>query len=167
MSGNASHPFFGDTMHHHGHIFRRFQSMVEPPYAVCLECSLKITAEMDVEAVVAAMGPCPNTEEGRRLTAEAEREHAQSAPITEPCIATPPDWEGTDAEAIGLAVAGAVADLARQRDKAEQSGAKVFRLLKDLVDVFPQTSFAGANVPLEEARRYLATIAPPTPSADQ
>lgn len=90
-------------------------------------------------------------------------EMAPEQTITEPCIATPPDWEGTDAEAVGLAVAGAVADLARQKDFAEQHAAKSWRILKDLVAAFPQTSFAGSNVALEAAREFLAA----TPDADQ
>lgn len=146
---------------HLGHALQAFQGFTVPDYAKCLECGQKFTVDLSVEQVM-EMGPCPQTPEGQRLIALAEAEQAQPTPITEPCIATPPDWEGTDAEAVGLAVAGAVADLQRQRDNMEDELTRARSLLMAVVDVFPQTSFAGANVPLEEARAYLAKLAAPS-----
>jgi hypothetical protein len=150
---------------HLGHVLQAVRGFTEPDYAKCLECGLKFTVDLDVERVI-EMGPCPATEEGRRLIALAEAEEAQPATITEPCVAVPPEWEGTEAEAVGLAVAGAVADLVRQRDDMEDDLTRARSLLMAVVDVFPQTSFAGANVPLEEARTYLAQTTP-APSPDQ
>lgn len=149
------------TASYAGHVLQR---SISQGHVLCLHCPLVITDQMAVEGVV-DLEPCPGTEEGRALLAEAEREVSlQAQTITEPCIATPPDWEGTDAEAVGLAVAGAVADLQRQRELATAEAREARARLADLVAAFPATSFAGPNVALERAKDWLEDTAP---SSDQ
>lgn len=125
----------------------------------CLYCDYAADVSLIVAGTAAlpdTPGPCPGTDEGRRLLAEAEREaNPLRSVITEPCIATPPDWEGTDAEAVGLAVAGAVADLQRQRDEAQADLQRSLDLLAALVHATPETSWAGSNIALDKARDFL------------
>jgi hypothetical protein len=145
------------TASYAGHVLQR---SISQGHVLCLHCPLVITDQMAVEGVV-DLEPCPGTEEGRALLAEAEREVSlQAQTITEPCIATPPDWEGTDAEAIGLAVAGAVADLSTQRDWARAELATARNLVAELVEKYPATSFAGPNAVLERAKGWLEDTAP-------
>lgn len=140
-----------------GHRMTFYRAMPEPAYAKCDACALKIGAEEALEGTV-TVEPCKETEEGRRLIAEAEA--AKPVPITEPCLAVPSDWTGSDAEAIGLAVAGAVGGIALERDQARAEVRQVRDILKMLADQYPQTSWAGANVALDAARDYLAATEP-------
>lgn len=78
------------------------------------------------------------------------------APITDPCIAVPVDFQGTEAEAVGLAVAGAVGELQRQRDAAQASANELAGALHGLIKAYPRTSFAGSEVALERAQTILA-----------
>lgn len=155
LSSSSDYPAGGPQMNWKGHRMALFRTVVEEPYAKCEACGLKVTAEEALEGA-GTVDPCPETEEGRRLLAEAEREaHPLLSVITAPCIATPPDWEGTDAEAVGLAVAGAVADLQRQRDQAQAVLQQSLDLLAALVHATPETSWAGSNIALDKARDFL------------
>lgn len=133
----------------------------------CTACPLELDASVIIAGAVplpADLTPCPGTEEGRRLLAEREREeNPLLSVITEPCVAVPPEWEGTEAEAIGLAVAGAVADLVAQRDQQAAETAKAMDLLAALVRSFPPTSFAASNIALQEAKDYLGVGIDPSP----
>lgn len=82
------------------------------------------------------------------------------APITEPCIAVPAEFPGTEAEAIALAVAGAVASLVSRAEKAEVWAADLESALRALVDTYPRTSFASSEAYLEEAVALLAQHRP-------
>lgn len=61
-------------------------------------------------------------------------EEAPTLPA-DPCIFVPENFPGTEAEAVALAVAGVVADIAHQRDLAVAA-------LADLWRNFPKTSWA-------------------------
>lgn len=151
------------AMSYQGHVLQR---SIMDGRVTCLHCPLVVT-DADQVAGVMEMEPCPGTEEGRRLLAEEERQaHPLLPVITEPCVAIPETWEGTEAEAIGLAVAGAVADLVRGRDMAEQHLARALDIISSLVAAFPETSWAGSNIAKDQAVDFLQDHRP-TPSSDQ
>ena len=70
------------------------------------------------------------------------------SPVTEPCIAVPANFDGTEAEAVGLAVAGAVGAIQRERDLARA-------MLAEMVEKWPETSWAHDLDVKERAREVL------------
>lgn len=82
----------------------------------------------------------------------------QANPVTEPCIAVPEGFQGSAAEAIALAVAGAVQAIAEEgatlRGHLEGTKAR----LAALVAAYPQTSFAASESAKEEAVAWLAWL---------
>lgn len=138
--------------------------------ARCLYCDLSLALGEETPTIP---GPCPGTEEGRRLIKEAEEralDITPGQPITEPCLAVPADWEGTEAEAIGLAIAGAVQHIVQERDAAKAKAAQLrgdrddaLGALELLVERTPEGTFAASNVALDNARATLARLAPKRP----
>jgi hypothetical protein len=83
------------------------------------------------------------------------------APITEPVVAVPADFLGTDAEAIALAVAGAVAAIALERDDVRRELEAAADALEALVAAYPETGWAHATAAKEDAQALLARLRPP------
>ena len=137
--------------------------------ARCLYCDLSLALGEETPTIP---GPCPESEEGRRLIKEAEEralDITPGQPVTEPCLAVPADWEGTEAEAIGLAVAGTVQALVNDRDRAQHDAGQLqakldaaLRALRELVDMTPEGTFAASNAALDRAKSLLETLAPKT-----
>jgi hypothetical protein len=149
-------------MTYQGHIFGVKGDPLEAPVAECLECGLQVDpAEPTIPY------PCPRTEEGRRLQAEADRHRGATPEVTTPTILVPPDFTGTEAEAIGLALAGVVQaitnerdDLKRLSDEANAQRTDLLHALKDLVDQTPEGTFAASNAALDRAKAVLERLAP-------
>jgi hypothetical protein len=80
------------------------------------------------------------------------------APITEPCIAVPEGFAGSDAEAVALAVAGAVQAIALERDSWRSHARTTYDNLARVVETYPQTGFAASESALEAARDWLAYL---------
>jgi hypothetical protein len=110
--------------------------------AECQACGLKVSAET---AMYGALEPCPETAEGKALLAQAEALAAQPAKLSGPAIAVPEGWTGTDAEAVGLAVAGAVGGVIKERDEAKAMAEEAVTTLGQLLSVWPETSWASSE----------------------
>lgn len=135
----ASNPSSG-----HGHVYPRPDGALARCGGprLCLKCAAD-QRRKDAEELVQASS----------ITAPAN-------PITEPCIAVPPEFAGTEAEAVALAVAGAVASIVTRAQEAEARADELEKALRALVDSYPRTSFAGPEAFLEEAVALLAQHRP-------
>lgn len=85
-----------------------------------------------------------------------------------PLIAVPEDFSGTEAEAVGLAVAGAVAGLQRERDQAremamalEQDLHRALSTIRVLTDNWPESTWAADSLVEAQARETLAALEDP------
>ncbi len=79
-------------------------------------------------------------------------------PITGPSIVVQEGFQGTEAEAIALAVAGAIQDIGNQRDSAQSLLETTVAKLRALVRAYPQTSFAASEAAREDAEQWLAWL---------
>lgn len=73
-----------------------------------------------------------------------------------PCVVVPEGFQGNEAEAIGLATAGAVQAIINERDSAQSLLETTLGHLRDLVAAYPQTSFAASESAREAAVAWLA-----------
>lgn len=80
------------------------------------------------------------------------------ATLTDPCIVVPEGFKGTEAEAIALAVAGAVQAIADDGNLAQAHLEETVAKLSALVAAYPRTSFAASEAALEEATAWLAFL---------
>lgn len=119
----------------------------------CQLCGLEVTLKDAQEG--ADFGWCPESPEGKAMAAQAAKPQPE---LEAPAIAVPESWTGTDAEAVGLAVAGAVGGIARERDLALQH-------LGALVSAYPETSWAASSAALDAAKAFLAEMTPEAPDA--
>lgn len=102
--------------------------------------------------------PCPRNDMPGHDGNPGDGSGAPEQPITEPCIAVPAGFLGSDAEAVALAVAGAVQAIVLERDSWRSYCASTRRYLQELADMYPRTSFAGPETALEGAKEWLAYI---------
>lgn len=79
-------------------------------------------------------------------------------PVTEPCIAVPEGFQGTEAEAVALAVAGAIQAISGERDLAQAHLEGTAARLSALASAYPRTSFAASEAALEEAVAWLSFL---------
>lgn len=91
--------------------------------------------------------------------------------VTQPVVAYPRDWEGTDAEAVGVAVAGALVGVEKERDQARddltqtrQELVMTLTALEALVEAFPETSWAADSKAKDDAQALLDRLAPKPPT---
>lgn len=80
------------------------------------------------------------------------------SPVTEPCIAVPEGFQGSEAEAIALAVAGAIQAIALERDSWRSYLLSTKARLRALVEAYPQTSFAASESAKEDAMKWLTFL---------
>lgn len=76
-----------------------------------------------------------------------------------PAIVIPPDADLTEAEAIGLAVAGAVQSIVEERLGWQFLARDAHDALRLLLDNYPATSFAGPETAREKAAAVLDELA--------
>lgn len=101
------------------------------------------------DKVVARCGGPKLCEQCARELAEVQQTQANT--LAGPSIAVPESWDGNDAEAVGLAVAAAVAAKMQERDLAVSA-------LHQLWAAFPETSWAGANDAYQRATDVLTEL---------
>lgn len=121
--------------------------------ATCERCGLSVSRKEAGEGFVLDL--CPESPEGKAAAVEA----AAQPGLTDPCIAVPEGFTGNAAEAVALAVAGAVAALEQERNQWRERAAKLYGGLATLVEQYPQTSFAGPGHALESAQATLLELA--------
>lgn len=76
-----------------------------------------------------------------------------------PMIAVPDGFQGTDAEAVGLAVAGALAGLEKERNALRVAAEEAVGTLGALLAVFPETGWAQSEIQRERATEVHARLA--------
>lgn len=108
----------------------------------------------------------------QRAAAEQTREAVDTDPVnhihevsaTVDAALTREDLEGmNEAERLALVVGAAYGRALSERDQARADLADALRHLRTLVDEFPATSWAHANVAVEEAREFIQAIQAPAP----
>ena len=72
-----------------------------------------------------------------------------------PVVVVPDGFAGSAAEAIALAVAGAIQAIADERDNFQGCALTLYEALAELTKVYPRTSFAGPESALERALEAL------------
>lgn len=138
----------GEPNSGHGHVYPRPDGAKARCGGVrlCLKCAADLKRREAQALEAAPSASWPPIQEG--------------SPITEPCIAVPAEFPGTEAEAVALAVAGAVASIVTRAQEAEARAEELEKALSALVDAYPRTSFAGPEAYLEEAVALLARHRP-------
>lgn len=115
----------------HGHVFPRPDKVV----ARCGGPALCLT--------------CKGDEARKKSDEQAASENwppiQPGSPVTAPCVAVPEGYDGTEAEAIGLAAAGAVQAIADQRDLWRALVEEAVHALALVIGAFPDTGWAAAT----------------------